>query len=260
MKKVYPVKLLCRLMGVGRSGFYEHLRRRERDPDPEHEEKLANTDMTTYSAFARAAWGRDAILVDFDGTLYHQAPVRMLMALELLLFGPGVVQPLRRFRIEQERLRRLPQNRREVGDTDGSPFQRQLINAAADSGITPEKMQAIVEEWMFRRPGKWLSRFVRRQLVGDLRASRTAGVKLAVVSDYPVRRKLAALTLPLDFDVLVANGEPGGPKSLKPDPEGYLLAAENLGAAPPKCLVVGDRDDVDGVAARRAGMSFLLVR
>jgi len=35
------VKLLCRLMGVSRSGFYDDLRRQERDPDPEREETLA---------------------------------------------------------------------------------------------------------------------------------------------------------------------------------------------------------------------------
>ena len=39
-KKAYPVKLLCRLLGVSRSGFYDYLRRQDRDPDPEHEEKL----------------------------------------------------------------------------------------------------------------------------------------------------------------------------------------------------------------------------
>ncbi len=39
-KKVYPVKMLCRMMGVSRSGFYDYLRRQDRDPDPEHEEKL----------------------------------------------------------------------------------------------------------------------------------------------------------------------------------------------------------------------------
>ena len=32
--------VLCRLMGVSRSGFYDYLRRQDRDPDPEHEEKL----------------------------------------------------------------------------------------------------------------------------------------------------------------------------------------------------------------------------
>jgi transposase InsO family protein len=32
--------MLCRVLGVSRSGFYDYLRRQSRDPDPEHEEKL----------------------------------------------------------------------------------------------------------------------------------------------------------------------------------------------------------------------------
>ncbi len=34
------MKLLCRVMGVTRSGFYAYLRRQECDPDPEHEEMI----------------------------------------------------------------------------------------------------------------------------------------------------------------------------------------------------------------------------
>jgi len=34
------VSILCHLLGVSRSGFYDYLRRQKRDPDPEHEEKL----------------------------------------------------------------------------------------------------------------------------------------------------------------------------------------------------------------------------
>jgi transposase InsO family protein len=32
--------MLCRVLGVSRGGFYAFLRRQDRDPDPEHEEKL----------------------------------------------------------------------------------------------------------------------------------------------------------------------------------------------------------------------------
>lgn len=39
-KKAYPVKTLCRVLGVSRGGFYDFLHRRDRDPDPEHKEKL----------------------------------------------------------------------------------------------------------------------------------------------------------------------------------------------------------------------------
>lgn len=35
------MKLLCRLLGASRGGFYDYLRRRERKPDPERQEKLA---------------------------------------------------------------------------------------------------------------------------------------------------------------------------------------------------------------------------
>ena len=40
-RKAYPVKLLCRLLGVSRGGFYAYLRRQEREPDPKRTEKLA---------------------------------------------------------------------------------------------------------------------------------------------------------------------------------------------------------------------------
>jgi putative transposase len=39
-KKAYPVSLLCRVLGVSRSGYYAWIRRQKRSPDPEHEEKL----------------------------------------------------------------------------------------------------------------------------------------------------------------------------------------------------------------------------
>ena len=77
-----------------------------------------------------------------------------------------------------------------------------------------------------------------------------------VVSDYPARKKLSALGVTDLFDAIVASGEPGGPVALKPDPRGYLLAAEQVGIPAAECLVIGDRDDADGEAARRAGMQF----
>ena len=41
VKKAYPVTMLCRLLGVSRSGFYDYLRRQDREPDPEREEMLS---------------------------------------------------------------------------------------------------------------------------------------------------------------------------------------------------------------------------
>jgi HAD superfamily hydrolase (TIGR01549 family) len=112
---------------------------------------------------------------------------------------------------------------------------------------------------MIRRPGKWLRVFRRRGLLQEIAAFRAAGGRTALVSDYPASAKLDALRVRTLFDVVVASGEPDGPHRLKPDPEGYLLAAERLDVPPPACLVLGDRRDADGAAAERAKMDFRLV-
>ena len=84
-----------------------------------------------------------------------------------------------------------------------------------------------------------------------------ADVGRAMISE--ARDKLAALGDASLFEVVVASGEPEGPPRLKPHPGGYLAAAKRLGVPPEECLVIGDRDDADGAAARAAGMSFRLV-
>jgi HAD superfamily hydrolase (TIGR01509 family) len=61
------------------------------------------------------------------------------------------------------------------------------------------------------------------------------------------------------FDRVVACGEPGGPNKLKPAPDGFLLAAKVLGVEPNRCLVIGDRTDADGAAAKASGMEFRLI-
>jgi HAD superfamily hydrolase (TIGR01549 family) len=196
-----------------------------------------------------------AWLVDLDGTLYRQTPVKLAMAAELLLFGWGSIATLRTFRHAHEELRLLTD-----GATDEkSPFERQLELAARKLGRETPVVERHVREWMFERPLKWVARAKRQALLTALADYRAGGGKTALVSDYPATAKLRALDAHTLFDIVVSNGEPGGPRRLKPDPEGYLAAAERLGIAPQHCLVIGDRDDADGQAARNAGMAVAII-
>jgi HAD superfamily hydrolase (TIGR01549 family) len=190
-----------------------------------------------------------AYIVDLDGTLYHAAPVKLAMAAELALGGLAVAPWLRRFRAEHEHLR-------EEDTAEGDPFARQLARSAEALGLEVTALEPVVREWMLERPGKWLRLARRRSLFAELARFRAAGGRLALVSDYPAREKLAALAAESLFEVVVACGEPGGPSRLKPEPEGLLAAAAGLRVTPAECLVIGDRDDADGEAARRAGMAF----
>jgi FMN phosphatase YigB (HAD superfamily) len=192
-------------------------------------------------------------LVDLDGTLYRQRWVRLAMAAELMLGHWRVIPLLQTFRRTQEELRQ------EVGQAKQCPYGQQLERVAHRFGSTPEQVRATVEYWMVERPLKWLNLCRRRQLIDEIRCFHQRGGQTAVVSDYPAAKKLQALGVMSLFDVVVANGEVDGCYRLKPWPDGYLMAASRLGVAPNECLVLGDRDEIDGEAARRAGMAFELI-
>ncbi len=201
----------------------------------------------------------DAWLVDLDGTLYTARWVKLAMAVELALFGWSALATLRQFRHDHEALRAEQDAGKALAVTYASPFAAQLARSAEALALPVAQVERVVQDWMFERPGKWIGRFPRRALLEELRAFKASGGRTALVSDYPAERKIDALGERSLFEVIVANGEAHGPKRLKPDPEGYLHAAELLGVAPSRCLVVGDRDDADGAAARSAGMAFRLV-
>lgn len=196
-----------------------------------------------------------AWLVDLDGTLYAPRFVKLAMAGELALGGWSAISTLRRFRREHEQLREA-QARADVAALGGDPFTLQLQRTAAALSLEVEIVEARVREWMIERPGRWLRRARRSALLAEIAQYRERGGRTALVSDYPARQKLRALEAESLFDVVIASGEPDGPTRLKPDPEGYLRAAERLGVAPEQCLVIGDRDDADGAAARAAKMAF----
>lgn len=195
----------------------------------------------------------DAWLIDSDGTLYFSVPLRLAMATELALFGFPVVRILKRFRREHENMRT------EAGTYEPSPFHEQLRRTADALNVPRDEVEQVVQTWMFRRPCKWLHLVRRQSLLREIARFREEGGRTALVSDYPAQDKLAVLGAQNLFDRVVACGEEGGPKQLKPSPAGLLLAASDLQVAPSRCQVLGDREDADGAAARAASMEFRLV-
>jgi HAD superfamily hydrolase (TIGR01509 family) len=195
-----------------------------------------------------------AYLVDLDGTLYRPTLVKLGMALELMCFGPHRLRWLRAFRHEHEVMRGIA-----AQEFAPSPYEVQLTRTAERLRVAPAELQRVVKEWMHQRPAKWLRLAKNSTLLEEIRGFKQAGGKTALVSDYPAAAKLDALGIRSHFDIIVANGETLGLRRLKPSPDGYLLAASSLGIPPAECLVIGDREDADGAAARAAGMQFRLV-
>ena len=191
-----------------------------------------------------------AVILDVDGTLYHQRPLRIAMLLRLARAAARrpremarASRVLRSYRTAQEVLR---------ASADPDPL-RQVDVAAAECGRPVAEVQALVEHWMEREPLAILPRYGRPGLRAFLERARARGVRLGVFSDYPAYAKLEALGVRDLFDA-VLSAQDAGVGRFKPDPKGLLLVAEALRVRPADTVYVGDRADVDGEAARRAGM------
>jgi len=199
-----------------------------------------------------------AVLFDVDGTLYRQAALRSLMALELALLAlqwgsaaPRAWRLLSAFRAAQEHLRR------EAG-TDTPLAHLQICRAAAAAGLPEAEATRVVMDCFFRRPLKYL-RACRADGVLELLDFLAArGIRAGVLSDYDPVPKLEALGLTGRFDpVLCTTDETIN--ALKPHPKGFLAACQAWSLDPGDVLYVGDRFDVDAAGAHAAGMPCVII-
>src|SRR5262249_20280040 len=100
-----------------------------------------------------------AVLFDLDGTLYGQTSMRLLMACELLMLAfinpflaPRRWRGLQEYRRAQEALRQTHRGRGAAAN--------QLDTAAERAGMSRTSLEQLVDEWMFKRPLKYM-RFCR---------------------------------------------------------------------------------------------------
>jgi putative hydrolase of the HAD superfamily len=101
-------------------------------------------------------------------------------------------------------------------------------------------------------------RFSRPGIVPLIASLREKGLRLAVLSDYDcVKERLGKLSLPPSLFDTIASSEASG--ALKPSSRPFSAIASQWGIEPGSILVVGDRADTDGAAARTTGMQFLLI-
>ncbi len=194
-----------------------------------------------------------AVVFDVDGTLYDQRAMRLRMGRELALACLARPATLGAARI----LATYRHLREELADEEATGIGRlQYEKTAERLGLPARRIEAVVEEWILRRPLRHAAACRRpgaRRLFAELRDS---GRRIGVWSDYPATGKLEAMDLAADAVVCATDPEVD---RLKPRPEGLVRLLGILGVAPGEALVIGDRDERDGEAARRLGCPYLLI-
>ncbi len=201
--------------------------------------------------------GTHALLVDVDGTLYHQSRIRLGMLLLLArayalrpVEGRKVMRALRAYRQAQEHLRALP------ADASAPLDQRQLQHAVLNRNLTVEYLRQHTDRWMLAEPLALLAKARRAGVIETFADLKALGWKIAAVSDYPAARKLEALGLQVDEIVCAQDGDV---QQFKPSPAGIAAALRRLTVKPERSIYIGDREDVDAPAARAARIACMIL-
>jgi FMN phosphatase YigB (HAD superfamily) len=199
-----------------------------------------------------------AILVDVDGTLYRQAPLRLKIAAELIQFS--LAAPLEFF--QTARILRTFRRKREVlrlSNADETPLvDLQYTVAADEASVDHGRVAHVVSEWIERRPLRHLLACRREGIVSFLSCCRSRGIAVGAYSDYPTKAKVAALGLADFFDLHLCSTDPEI-NAFKPSPAGIAQACKQWHLDPDCVMYIGDREDIDGAAAKAAGVRFVLM-
>ena len=188
------------------------------------------------------------IIFDFDGTLYDNSRFAFPMI---------AACPFDLCRSWKERLIRS----RFAGCDYSSPeeYSNAFFAALGKACCCPPPR---IRDWYFNRYMPRMIRVIKKHYqfrpgAGELlrKFDASAAPRAAVYSDYPLlKERLEALGLSAGSGVFLYGPESFGAQ--KPAVRPFLRIAADLGAAPGEVLVIGDREETDGLGAFGAGMRF----
>lgn len=214
-----------------------------------------------------------AVVFDLDGTLYNQTKLRLNMAVRL-----GVYYCSHFWKIKElfvlKYFREVRDKWDEVSASLESEFGHAEGNFAEDSatedsavddaqyayisgkkGVSPEYVERVVKKWIYDNPLDLLGKYRNEKLHSYIEGLQAAKIPVVIFSDYPIEDKIASLSIKPDGMYC-----PGDERNieLKPSPMGLELILNDFALAPEEILMVGDRDEKDGEAARRAGVDYYI--
>jgi FMN phosphatase YigB (HAD superfamily) len=195
-----------------------------------------------------------AVVLDMDGTLYYQFPLRVCMV--FALFWHCVLHPLKM----KELLiiiafRKLRESDLLVNSVDFETQQYELLSQ--QFGLSREYIQSVISLWMEEKPLKYIRLCRDRKLLKFLMQLKNNGAKLVLYSDYPVVKKLQVLH-PFDVDYCCCASDLNI-GFVKPNVQGIEAILKMLGEPAEHVVFIGDRYEKDGRSAESVGMDYIIM-
>lgn len=191
-----------------------------------------------------------AVIFDLDGTIYNHSYVTLFFKIRFI-FRVKIMLAFLKSRKEMKKI--IMSSQEEFND--------ELVKRMSDkSSKSIEQCEKFKDDFMvffmkilkfFKGPYLDVSKLID--------ALYEKGIVLCCLSDFSmVEERIQILGLdPNKFKFMKACEEFG---TLKPNTAAFLGMAKILDIDPSNILVIGDRDDTDGLGAKQSGMSFIKFR
>lgn len=190
-------------------------------------------------------------IFDLDGTLYHQLPVRLEMALRLIFYYAIRPHRLKELFMLKD-YRNLREKRFKAEEENFQELQIELM--AQKYKMDSSTVEKIIDRWLIKNPLKVIKRWQRKKMLSTIKTQQSQGKTIIIYSDYPVAEKLQALDLNADYKFW-SNDEIIN--CMKPNSKGLKNIIESLKLNCKEILYVGDRDDRDKICAEGANVDYL---
>ena len=181
-----------------------------------------------------------AVAFDIDGTLYPNWKMQ-LNSIPFFAFHPRLIYKFGEIRKDIRKLENID-----------NFYETQALMLGNSLSISPDEAHKIIDSYFYTR---WEKTFSRIKPYGNvkkvIKSIKAMGLKTAVMSDFPIGKKLDYFGLESLWDVEISSEDSG---YLKPDKRPFLFLCEKLGLKPEEIIYVGNSYTYDVLGSKNIGM------
>ncbi len=199
----------------------------------------------------------DLFIIDMDGTLYYQNQMRtgMLRLMVCELFANrkllGELYAVYMFR-------RIREDMAGNGFNDGDIYEKISEKTFVFGWLNAKEVERIIQKWIYEKPLEILRECRDDKLFNFIKDAVSSGKQVYIYSDYPVESKMKVLGID-KIGIKCIDASKEEINAYKPSPKGIEFILRETGVPAALTVMIGDREDRDGAAARNAGIDAVIL-
>lgn len=194
-----------------------------------------------------------AVIFDVDGTIYDLSKMHKYIFWEMLKYY--LLHPTKcldiliiyNFRKQREYLASIFAK---------NIYEAQFLEVSKKMKISNDRVISVVDYWMNKEPLKYIKKCLNKEVKELIDKLSLCKVLIIYFSDYDPSEKVKALGLPHDYFFCASDPQID---ALKPSEKGLTYILEKLNLKSEECFLIGDREDKEGIMAKKVNMKYYLI-